>query len=423
MEITDSFLDDFVVVGISHWYADLSIRERFSLNAQAQQSLLQEAEAIGMQGIIVLSTCNRTELFTRSDRAEMLVGLLIKYSHGTRTEFEKFGFIKYGEVAVKHFFRVAVGLDAQILGDLQIIKQVKLAYEHGVNFNMLDGVMHRCMQSVFRAHKRSRSETSLGSGAATTAYAAVQAAKFEIGNLKDKRVLLIGTGKIGKVTCMNLLNMGVKQVTLINRSEHKAHKLAERFDVEVAPFESLIEKLSDSDLVIVATGASEPIIRPSHIQAIRLAGSHQPLTLMDLSVPRNIDPEVADMESLSLINMDMLNDRLDETYKDREANIPLVEDIIEEELNEFKKWLSEQRVVPTIKALTQKLDDIRKVEMDRYISRFGEEGAIHAEKLTKRIVNKILAFSIDHLKGQSPESDEVTRVVQNMFKIHPENDR
>lgn len=420
MELAQSILDEFVVVGISHWYADLDVRERFALNNQAQANLLQEAEAIGMRGIIVLSTCNRTELFTRSDRVEMLIGLLIKYSHGTRAEFEKFGFTKHGSEAVRHFFRVAVGLDAQILGDLQIIKQVKQAYEHAGNFNMLDGVMHRCMQSVFRAHKRSRNETSLGSGAATTAYAAVQAARHEGGTLTDKRVLLVGTGKIGKVTCMNLINMGVRQVTLVNRSEHKAQRLADRFDVEVAPFESLITKMSDSDMVIVATGATEPIIRPGHIKAMRMAGSHQPLLLLDLSVPRNIDPDVAEMDDVKVINMDMLNDRLDETYKEREANIPLVEQIIDEELDEFQCWLNEQRVVPTIKALTRKLDDIRRAEMDRFVSRFGAEEAKHAEKLTRRIVNKILAFSIDHLKDQGPESDEVTRIVQDMFKIQPE---
>lgn len=414
-------MDDFVVVGISHWYADLSVRERFALNTQSQQLLLHEAEAIGMRGVIVLSTCNRTELFTRSDRAEMLIGLMVKYSHGSRTEFEKFGFVKRGEEAVRHFFRVAAGLDAQILGDLQIIKQVKQAYEHAGNYNMLDGVMHRCMQSVFRAHKRSRTETSLGSGAATTAYAAVQAAKHELGSLAGKRVLLVGTGKIGKVTCMNLINMGVTQVTLVNRSEHRAQRLAEKFNVEVAPFESLVEKMSDSDLVIVATGATVPILRPGHIEAVRIAGSHQPLLLMDLSVPRNIEPEVGEMPGIRLINMDMLNDRLDETYKEREANIPLVEDIIDQELDEFKRWLTEQRVVPTIKALTRKLDDIRRAEMDRYASRFGAEEAKHAEKLTRRIVNKILALSIDHLKDQSPESDEVTRVVQDMFKIRPES--
>lgn len=415
-----SILSDFTVVGVSHWYADLAVRERFALSAEAQAALLREAESIGLGGIIILSTCNRTELFARNDRAEMLSGLLVKYSHGTRAEFEKFGFVKYGEDAVRHFFRVAVGLDAQILGDLQIIKQVKLAYERAGDHNMLDGVMHRCIQSVFRAHKRSRNETSLGSGAATTAYAAVQSAKHELGSLRDKRVVLIGTGKIGKVTCMNLVEMGVKQVTLVNRSARKAERLASRFKVEVALMENLVARLTDADLVIVATGASEPILQTAHIEATRKAGSFQPLVLMDLSVPRNINPEVGEMENVRLINMDMLNDRLDETYKEREANIPLVEDIIDEELVEFKRWFTEQRVVPTIKALTRRLDDIRVQEMEKYRTKFGEHEARHAEQLTRRIVNKILAYSIDHLKEQDEASDEVTRVVQNMFKIEPE---
>lgn len=371
----------------------------------------------------MLSTCNRTELFTRTDRVEMLVGLMVKYSHGSRSDFEKFGFAKRGEEAVRHFFRVSVGLDAQILGDLQIIKQVKQAYENAGNFNMLDGVMHRCMQSVFRAHKRSRTETSLGSGAATTAYAAVQAARHEMGSLKDKHVLLVGTGKIGKVTCMNLVEMGVKQVTLVNRNLARAKNLASRFnDVEVAPFESLIHRMTGADLIIVATGASQPILRTGHIEAVRLSGNHQRLVLLDLSVPRNIDPEVGELTDVKLINMDMLNDRLDETYREREANIPLVEDIIDEEIEEFKKWMTEQKVVPTIKALTRKLDDIRRSEMKRFSSRFGDEEVRHADKLTRRIVNKILAYSIDHLKDQNPETDEVTRVVRDMFKIEPERE-
>jgi glutamyl-tRNA reductase len=415
-----SILQDFVVIGVSHWYADLGVRERFSLSADAQKALLQEADAIGLGGILILSTCNRTELFARSDRPEMLVGLLIKYSRGTRAEFEKFGFTKFSDEAVRHFYRVAVGLDAQILGDLQIIKQVKTAYEVSADYNMLDGVMHRCVQSVFHAHKRTRNETSLGSGAATTAYAAVQAAKHELHSLKDKRVVLVGTGKIGKVTCMNLVNMGVREVTLVNRSVHRAEKLAQRFAVKVASMESLAERMSDADLIIVATGASEPILTVEHISDVRRSGNLQPLVLMDLSVPRNIDPAVGELENVRLINMDMLNDRLDVTYRDREANIPLVEDIIDEEFNVFIKWYTEQRVVPTIKALTRKFDDIRRQEVERFERRFGEEEARIAEKLSRRIVNKILAYSIDHLKDQNGSADEVTRVVQDMFKIEPE---
>lgn len=417
----NTIIDDFVVVGISHWYAELAVRERFALSTQAQEHLLHEAEAIGLSGIIILSTCNRTELFTRSDRVEMLIGLLIKYSRGTRAEFEKYGFIKHGEESIRHFFRVAVGLDAQILGDLQIIKQVKQAYEHAGNYNLLDGVMHRLVQSVFRAHKRSRTETELGSGAATTAYAAVQAAKHEMGTIRDKRVLLVGTGKIGKITCMNLVNMGVRQVTVVNRNAQKARKIADRFEVDVAPYDALVNRMTDADLVIFATGSTEALLKPEHITAVRESGSHQPLVLMDLSVPRNIDPAVGEMQSIRLINMDMLNDRLDETYKERESNIPLVENIIDDEFGEFKQWVNEQRVVPTIKALTRKLDDIRLAEMEKYSSRFNEIEVRHAEQLTRRIVNKILAYSIDHLKEQNTESDEVTRVVQNMFKIEPDH--
>lgn len=415
-----SILRDFVVIGVSHWYADLAVRERFALSGEAQRALLQEADAIGLGGIIILSTCNRTELFARSDRAEMLVGLLVKYSRGTRAEFEKFGFTKHSDEAVRHFYRVAVGLDAQILGDLQIIKQVKTAYELAADYNMLDGVMHRCIQSVFRAHKRSRNETSLGSGAATTAYAAVQAARHELHTLRDKRVVLVGTGKIGKVTCMNLISMGVRQVTLVNRSAHKAEKLAERFAVDVAPMAALTECMSQADLVIVATGASEPILRAEHVHDMRRSGATQSLVLMDLSVPRNIDPAIGELDNVRLINMDMLNDRLDETYKDREANIPLVEDIIDEELLDFKKWYTEQRVVPTIKALTRKFDDIRRQEVERFARRFGDDEARIAEKLSRRIVNKILAYSIDHLKDQNGAAEDVTRVVHDMFKIEPE---
>jgi len=420
MSVHTATLSDFLIVGISHWYADLDVRERFSLSNDAQQHLLREADALGLGGIMVLSTCNRTELFARSDRAEILAGLLVKYSRGTRSEFEKFGFTKRGEDAVQHFFRVSVGLDAQILGDLQIIKQVKTAYDRAVDHNMLDGVMHRCVQSVFRAHKRSRTETSLGSGAATTAYAAVQAARHELGTLRDKRVVLIGTGKIGKVTCMNLINSGVGNVTLLNRNAIKAERLAERFDVDVAPIQDMPDHLSDADLVIVATGASEPILKVEHLQRVRSQGATQPLVLMDLSVPRNIEPEAGNLPGVRLINMDMLNDRLDETYKERESNIPLVEQIISEEINDFKRWLNEQRVVPTIRALTARLEDIRSAEMDKFTRRHGDDEARHAEQLTRRIVNKILAYSIDHLKEQHEHDDHVARVVQDMFKIELE---
>jgi len=411
-----SRLDEFIAVGISHWYADLSVRERFTLTEDAIPNLLREAESLGLNSLLVLSTCNRTEILTRGDRPDVLFGLMVKFSNGTRSEVEKYGFVKRGEDAVRHLFRVATGLDAQILGDLQIINQVKQAYDLAASSHTLDASMHRLMQSVFRAHKRSRTETTLGTGAATTAYAAVQASKQALGTLEGRDVLLVGTGEVGKVTCRNLVAQGVGRITLINRSEERARKIAEAFDVRVADWSRLKEEVAAHELVIVATGAPEPVITLDHVDMQAKSCK----VFMDLAVPRNVDPAIAANDHVLIINMDMLNDRLDATYKERHANVPLVEAIIEDEVADFTKWLSEQRVVPTIKALTRRLEDIRQDELARYRSKFTADDAVLADQLTRRIVNKILSYSIDHLKEDHERPEDITRVVHSLFKIEPE---
>ncbi len=412
-----SLLDEFIVVGISHWYAELSIRERFSLSEDAVKSLLKEAESLGLDSLIVLSTCNRTEIFTRGDRAEVLFGLMVKFSNGTRQEVEKFGFVKKGEDAVRHFFHVAVGLDAQILGDLQIIQQVKQAYEIASASHSIDATTHRLMQSVFRAHKRSRAETSLGSGAATTAYAAVQASAHILGTLHDKKVLLIGTGEVGKVTCMNLVAQGVKRITLINRSQERAELIAGKYDVHVAPWEELTECIRTHELVIVATGAPEPVVTKELVDMVQAECK----VFMDLAVPRNVDPAISENEHFLIVNMDMLNDRLDATFKERQANVPMVEAIIDQEMADFEKWLNEQRLVPTIRALTRRLDEIRTDELARYRHKFSADDALIADQLTRRIVNKILAYSIDHLKEDHERPEDITKMVHSLFKIEPDS--
>ncbi len=410
-----SLLSDFIVVGISHWYADVSIRERFALSEDAVKSLLKEAESLGLDSMIVLSTCNRTEIFTRGDRAEVLFGLMVKFSNGTRQEVEKFGFVKKGEDAVRHFFHVAVGLDAQILGDLQIIQQVKQAYEIASSSHSIDATTHRLMQSVFRAHKRSRAETSLGSGAATVAYAAVQASAHALGTLHDKHVLLVGTGEIGKVTCKNLVAQGVGRITLINRSQERAELIAGKYEVDVRPWEVLASAIYEHDLVIVATGAPEPVITRSLVDM----SQKNCKVFMDLAVPRNVDPSISENDHFLIVNMDMLNDRLDATYKERQANVPLVEAIVEDEVREFEKWMNEQRLVPTIRALTRRLDDIRSDELARIRHKFSADDAVLADQLTRRIVNKILAYSIDHLKEDHEHPEDITKMVHSLFKINP----
>ncbi|MCH8567325.1 MAG: glutamyl-tRNA reductase [Balneolales bacterium] len=411
-------LEKFTVIGINHHLADLATRERFSMVAGQQRSLLEDVRGHGIKGAMVISTCNRTELFATTSDAELLSILFVKHASGSLAEFQEFGFIKHGEHAIRHVYRVAVGLEAQILGDLQIIKQVKEAYRASIDANMCDAVLHRLMQSVSRAHKRSRNETTLGVGAASTAYAAVQMAKQYFGSLSGKNILLVGAGKIGKVTCKNLVSSGASKVTIINRNFGKAERLGSRFAVNVALMKNIDIEIAKADLVIVATGALHAVINTGHMDLCDPDGS--PKLMIDLSVPRNISSEVSDLDFVHLINMDMLSDTLDETFRERKANIPLVENILDEEFTAFCTWMKELKVVPTIKALNNKFDSIRKQELARFRHKINEDTIADVDHLTQRIVNKIIAHSIEHLRENRDNTEEVTRILQEMYKISGE---
>jgi len=410
-------IDQFTVIGINHWEAPVEVRERFSLSNANKKLLLDGSRREGIESLFVVSTCNRTEIIAENTSTEELIRLLTTYSDGTLDEFHRYGFELDGLHAVQHIFKVATGLDSQILGDLQIIKQVKEGYELSTSENMVSGEMHRLMQHIFRAHKRSRNETSLGHGAATVAYAAVRFALKTFDNLQNKNILLVGTGKIGKVTCKNLVNLGASKLTLINRTRDRAEFVASKFNVEVADMNRLPEQIKDADLIIVATGASDPVITMEHMTPSLREKKYK--IMLDLSVPRNIDPQVGRLPFVDVANMDMLGDVTDEAYRKREEQIPLVKKIIEQELDDYRLWLKQQRVVPTIKALTHKFESIRDDELEFFKNKISQTDIDKVDNLTRRIVNKIAAYSIEHLRDHY-ESDEVAEMVSSMFKLEME---
>ncbi|MGD8426378.1 MAG: glutamyl-tRNA reductase [Balneolaceae bacterium] len=411
-------ITDFCTVGVNHWEASIDIRERFSLKEEQKKELILGAKREGIDSLLVISTCNRTEIFAQEVSPQELVRLLTTYTNATLEEFHNYGFEKQGQQAVEHLFQVTVGLDSQILGDLQVVNQVKEAYEIASSLDAVSGELHRLMQHIFRAHKRSRNETSLGEGAATTAYAAVKFAVKTFDNLEDKKVLLVGTGKIGKVTCKNLINLGVQRLTLINRTRDRAEFVADKFDLRVADMSDLAREIAKADLIIVATGAKAPIVTLDDMKPSILHPSFK--VLVDLSVPRNIDPEIGDLNFVDLANMDFLTDVTDEAYQKREENIPLVKKIIDDELTDYNNWLSKQKVVPTIKALTSKFDTIREEEFEFFKNKITESDREKVENLTRRIVNKIAAYSIEHLRDHH-ESEQVAKVVNDMFKLETDS--
>lgn len=414
MSVSPPKISDFCAVGVNHWEASIDVRERFSLSDAQRRELIAGARREGVDRLIVLSTCNRTELFAQDATPQEIIRLLVTYSNASLEEFHNYGFEKVGQQAVEHLFQVTVGLDSQILGDLQIVNQVKEAYENASNLDAVSGEMHRLMQHIFRAHKRSRNETSLGEGAATTAYAAVKFAVETFDKLKDKNILLVGTGKIGKVTCKNLINLGASKLTLINRTRDRAEFVADKFDLQVADMEALPQEIAAADLIIVATGAKKPVVTLDDMKPSLLNPTFK--VMVDLSVPRNIDPEIGDLNFVDLANMDFLTDVTDEAYRKREENIPLVKKIIDDELTDYKNWLSKQKIVPTIKALTSKFDSIREDEFEFFKNKISDTDKEKVENLTRRIVNKIAAYSIEHLRDHH-ESDQVTKVVNDMFKL------
>jgi len=410
--------NDFTLIGINHWEAPVEVREKFSLDDSRKRLFLDGARREGIYSIFIISTCNRTEIMASGATTRELIRLLTTYSNGTLDDFHKYGFELEGHRAIEHLFKVATGLDSQILGDLQIVKQVKEGYELSGREQMVSGELHRLMQHVFRAHKRSRNETSLGQGAATVAYAAVRFAVQTFENLNHKNILLVGTGKIGKVTCKNLLNLGASKLTLINRTRGRAEFIADKFNLEVADMSRLPEQIAEADLVIVATGATEPVIRPEHMQPSMENPKFK--VMLDLSVPRNIDPNVATLDFVDVANMDMLGDVTDEAYKKREEEVPLVKKIIEQEISDYQLWINEQRVVPTIKALTRKFESIREDEFEFFKHKITSNDHEKIDNLTRRIVNKIAAFSIEHLRDHH-QSEEVAKMVAEMFKLEADS--
>lgn len=406
--------EDFSLVGVSHWNTPVEVREKFSLSTAQTKKLIHDAKRRDIENIIVVSTCNRTEIFAQKTTHQELIRLLTIYSAATRDNFNRYGFKKQGEESLNHFFRMATGLDSQILGDLQIIKQVKQAYKLAANLGTVSGEMHQLMQHVFRAHKRSRSETSLGEGAATTAYAAVKFAKETFNRLDDKRILLVGTGKIGQVACKNLISMGADKLTLINRTHKRAEFVADKYDLKAAGMNKLPEEIAKADLILVATGADQPIVG---MDEMKPSVSKPDFKMMvDLAVPRNIDPNIERLDFVELVNMDLLTSVTDEAQQQRKENIPKVEKIIEDEQTDYQLWLNKQAVVPTIKALTSKFDTIRKDEYDFFKNKIAHTDRDKVDNLTRRIVNKIAAYSIEHLR-RNHNSEQITQVVNDMFKL------
>ena len=349
----------FYVIGISYKKADANIRGRFSLDIERQELILEEAQAEQMEGLMIISTCNRTELYGFAQHPFQLIQKLCAHSQASLEDFEKFGYIYKNKEAINHIFNVGTGLDSQILGDFEIISQFKKAFILSKKYNLVNAFIERLQNSVIQASKRVKNETELSSGATSVSFASVQYILSNVKNISQKNILLFGTGKIGRNTCENLIkHTDNKHITLINRTKEKAQQIAGKFNVLVKNFSELTEELSQTDVLVVATGSKTPTINKD------ILPKDKEMLILDLSIPKNVDENVKTIKGVTLIHMDHLSQMTDSTLERRKTFIPDAQRIIKEVKAEFEDWLQNRRFAPTIRALKMELENLKNSEID-----------------------------------------------------------
>ena len=383
----------FYAIGLSYKNADAELRGKFSLDTNTKSTLLTQAKSTGIESLIVTSTCNRTEIYGFSNHPYELIKLLCDNSEGTIEDLQEVIYIYKDHEAVSHMFRVGTGLDSQILGDFEIISQLKTAFIQSKSAGLVNSFMERLVNSVIQASKKIKTETKISSGATSVSFASVQYIIRNVEDIVNKNILLLGTGKIGINTCENLVkHTKHDHITLINRTKDKAERLAQKLNVIVKDYEDLELELQNADVVIVATGAPNPTVDKTILSLKR------PLLILDLSIPKNVNKNVQEIKGVTLIHLDHLSQITDETLENRKLHIPAAEEIIDEIKGEFITWLENRRFAPTIQALKEKLNDIKEVELNEQRKRHSDFNEEQAELISSRIIQKITNHIVNQLK-------------------------
>ena len=402
----------FYVIGINYKKADAKLRGDFSLSPTKKARLLNQAKTSGIQSIVATSTCNRTEIYGFVNDPNELVQLLCNNTVGAIEAFEPVAYTLKDSLAIEHMFRVGAGLDSQILGDFEIISQLKSSARVSKKYGLLDAFLERLINSVIQASKRIKTETKLSSGATSVSFASVQYILKSVKGVTTKNILLFGTGKIGRNTCENLIKHTKNEhITLINRTRDRAEKIAGKFKVLVKDYSQLPEEIKNTDILIVATGAQNPTVDKQLIQ------NKKELLILDLSLPKNVDENVKDLKNVTLTHLDELSNITDETLNKRKEFIPVAEAIIEEIKNAFLAWLEYRKFAPTIKALKEKLNVFAEAEIDVQRKKLEDFNKTQADLISAQIVQKITNHFAHHLKQEASSGKKSLELIQEIFQL------
>jgi len=416
-----------ILIGMNHKTAPLEIRERLSLACGDDVTLLMEMIKMPrIKEVMYLATCNRVEVLAHTadteDTVERLKEFIFRHGNLSVEEMVNCLYLYFDHDAVRHLFRVASSIDSMVMGEPQILGQVKDAYRRSVEHNATGIILNRIIHHAFRTAKRVRTETGIAGNAVSVSFAAVELAKKIFGSLKGKTILLIGAGEMSELAARHLINNGVDRIVITNRTYERAAHMAEDFQGTAIEFELLPEKLRDVDIVISSTGAPGYVITVPVIEAALRRRKNRLLFLIDIAVPRDIDPAVGDIDNVYLYNIDNLQDIVDNNLKSRVKEAQKAEIIIEEEVVKYQEWYNALEVVPTIVSLRGKMEGIVKGELARsgsWMQNLTDEERKNIELVAVSIINKILHDPITGLKEESRDQSALPYIaaVRRLFGL------
>ena len=424
---------NLIIVGLSHKTAPVEIRERLSFPVQTiGEPLNRLCTAYEINEGVIISTCNRVEVFAVTRDIEkglwQVKKFLSEYHNIPLEGLDKHLYAYTSEDAVRHIFRVSSGLDSMIIGEPQILGQIKDAYGYALQHKTAGVIMNKLFHKAFSVAKRIRTETKIGSSAVSVSYAAVELAKKIFGTLEGKIAMLIGAGEMAELAARHLLSSGVQEIIVANRTYEKAIEMAKGFNGTPIMFREFTHYLKKVDIVIASTAAPKFIIHPEQIEEVIKERKNRSMFFIDISVPRNIDPLINNIDNIYLYNVDDLQGVVEANLKERAKEAKEAEAIINEELGNFHRWVKSLDVVPTIVALKKKFEEIRKGEMEKALSGMNnlqEKDKETIDAMTKAIINKVVHDPVTHLKKEADkvEGDFYIEAARKLFDLDAEADK
>jgi len=401
----------FYQVGIDHHTAPVEIREGFALNEEQASHLIYDYKQSGGDGMLILSTCNRSEIYGFGNCPRHLIDMYCHHTGQSLASFQKYQVVRQNREAIEHLLRVGSGLESKILGDFEIIGQVKKAHLRSQNQGVATAFINRLVHATIQCSKQVKNQTTLSTGATSVAFAAVTHIKDYLKENPHPQVLVLGMGKMGRTTCENLVNQtGLQDITLINRTGEKAERLAERFQIRHEAMSHLPRALRQADVIIVATGASEPTVLPSHLP------EGKPRLILDLSMPRNVHARLYQRADLRIIDVDQLAAKAQESIAQRQTQVPKAEALVHEATDEFYLWLQSRKVAPTLLALREKMEEWSAREVQNILKKDDSLSEEQAQLLTHQLVKRITGQFARGLKAD-PEWQKSLQSLHTIFEL------